>query len=187
MIELRTARLLLREWRDEDLAPFAKLNADPQVMRYFPAVLDRSASDAMAVRIRARLAVDGWGLWAVEVPGVAPFIGFVGLARPRFESHFAPGVEVGWRLARTHWGRGYAPEAAREALRFGFADLGLDEIVSFTTTANLPSRRVMEKIGMSRDPSDDFEHPDLPPGHPKRVHVLYRLARDRWTALTRLR
>jgi len=172
--ELRTERLLLRRWRDADLEPFAALNADPATMRFFPATLTREESDAHAERIGRQIEEEGWGLWAVEVPRDAAFAGFVGLARPGFEAHFTPAVEVGWRLARAHWGKGYATEAGRAALAFGFAELGLEEIVSFTSRANEPSWRVMERLGMSRDPADDFEHPRLPEGHPLRPHVLYR-------------
>jgi RimJ/RimL family protein N-acetyltransferase len=176
--ELRTDRLLLRAWRDEDLEPFAALNADPEVMRYFPAVLGRADSDAQAARIRAHFATHGFGLWAVEVPGQAAFIGFVGLAVPRFEAHFTPCVEIAWRLAREHQGRGYATEGARAALGFDFSHLGLAEIVSFTVPANLASRRVMEKLGMQH--TEDFDHPLMPAGHPLQRHVLYRLARSAW-------
>ncbi len=173
---LRTPRLLLRPWRDEDLAPFAALNGDPVVMEFFPSPLDRAESDAAAARIREHFAAHGYGLWAVEVPGVADFIGFVGLAVvSRFQAHFTPCVEIGWRLAREHWGRGYATEAARAALDHGFRDLAQKEIVSFTVPANLRSRAVMERIGMTRSPDDDFEHPLLPEGHPLRRHVLYRI------------
>ena len=172
---LRTGRLILRPWRDEDLAPFAALNADPAVMEYFPATLSRAESDAFAARVRSEMAEHGFGLWAVEAPGVAPFVGFTGLAVPRFDAHFTPCVEIGWRLAREHWGRGYAPEAARAALAHGFGALGLDEVVSFTAAGNLRSRRVMEKLGMRHDPAEDFEHPNLAAGHPLRRHVLYRI------------
>jgi RimJ/RimL family protein N-acetyltransferase len=167
----------LRAWRDEDLAPFAALNADPLVMEYFPATLSRAESDALAARVRNEMAERGFGLWAVEAPGVAPFVGFTGLAVPRFDAHFTPCVEIGWRLAREHWGRGFAPEAARAALAHGFERLRLDEIVSFTAVANARSRRVMEKLGMTHDPSDDFDHPSLVVGHPLRRHVLYRIRR----------
>jgi RimJ/RimL family protein N-acetyltransferase len=178
---IQTPRLLLRDWRDEDLAPFAAMNADPVVMEFFPKPLDRAESDAAVARIRDHFASRGFGLWAVEVPGVADFIGFVGLAVPRFEAHFTPCVEIGWRLARSHWGRGYATEAARATLAFGFRDLALDEIVSFTTTANLRSRAVMERIGMTRSADDDFDHPALPEGHPLRRHVLYRIGQERYS------
>jgi RimJ/RimL family protein N-acetyltransferase len=181
--ELRTPRLLLRAWRASDLAPFAALNADPRVMEHFPSRLARHESDLLAERIGEHFAHHGFGLWAVEAPGVAAFLGFVGLSVPRFEAAFTPCVEIGWRLAREHWGEGYAPEAARAALRFGFEKIGLEEIVSFTVPANAKSRRVMEKIGMRRDPADDFDHPSLPGGHPMQRHVLYRLRRQDWARL----
>jgi ribosomal-protein-alanine N-acetyltransferase len=174
---IQTPRLHLRRWRDADLPAFAAMNADPRVMEFFPKLLDRAESDALATRIRDAFALRGYGLWAVEVPGVAEFIGFVGLAVPHFQAHFTPCVEIGWRLARAHWGHGYATEAARAALEFGFRHLGLGEIVSFTTEANRRSRAVMERIGMTRSPADDFDHPAVPEGHPLRRHVLYRAAR----------
>jgi RimJ/RimL family protein N-acetyltransferase len=176
-LALRTSRLLLRDWRDEDLPPFAALNADSQVMEFFPRPLDRTESDALAARIRNQFARSGFGLWAVEVCGVAPFIGFVGLSVPSFEAHFTPCVEIGWRLAREFWGRGYATEAARAALDFGFHRLELEEIVSFTVPANRRSRSVMERLGMTHSPDDDFENPRIPQGHPLRHHLLYRMAR----------
>jgi RimJ/RimL family protein N-acetyltransferase len=177
---LTTARLRLRQWREEDLAPFAALNADPQVMEFFPKVLTRAESDAVAGRIRDHFARHGFGLWAVEVPGAADFVGFVGLAVPSFEAHFTPCVEIGWRLAREHWGHGYATEAATAALAFGFGERALEEIVAFTVPANIPSRRVMGRLGMRRLPADDFEHPAIAEGHPLRSHVLYRLRRSDW-------
>jgi len=182
--ELRTERLLLRGWRDSDLAPFAAMNADPQVMRHFPSALDAAASDAMARRIQAQVQRVGYGLWAVEVPDVAPFIGFVGLAEPRFEAPFTPCVEIGWRLAAAHHGRGYATEAARAVLRFAFERAGLPEVLSFTAPVNVASRRVMEKLGMRHDPADDFDHPRVSQGHPLRRHVLYRITADQWRALS---
>ena len=181
--DLRTERLLLRQWRDEDLEPFAALNADVETMRYFPAPPSRAQSDALAEHARRQIEEEGWGLWAVEVVGGASFIGFVGLVRPSFEEHFTPAVEVGWRLAFDCWGRGYASyatEAGRAAVAFGFEELGLEEIVSFTSELNEPSWRVMERLGMSHDPAGDFEHPRVPVGHPLRPHVLYRLSRDDW-------
>lgn len=177
---LSTERLILRPWRDSDLAPFAALNADPEVMEHFPATLSREESDAVAQRVRDFMADQGFGWWAVEIPGEAPFIGFIGLWRPAFQAHFTPCVEVGWRLAKAWWGRGYATEGAREALRFGFQDLDLAEIVSFTAVPNGRSQAVMRRLGMSHDPADDFDHPKLPAGHPLRRHVLYRLPKDRW-------
>jgi RimJ/RimL family protein N-acetyltransferase len=176
---LSTPRLRLRLWRDEDLPVFAALNASPEVMEFFPKPLDRAESDELADRIRGHFARHGFGLWAVELPGIADFIGFVGLAVPAFEAHFTPCVEIGWRLAQEHWGQGYATEAARAALDFGFQNLGLEEIVSFTVPANQRSRAVMERIGMTRSPADDFDHPSIPENHPLRRHVLYRVSRTR--------
>ena len=156
------------------------MNADPEVMRHFPAPLSRTESDALAARIRATFDAQGYGLWALELPGQVPFLGFTGLAQPRFDSHFTPCVEIGWRLARAYWGQGYALEAARAALRLGFVHLRLPQIVSFTAVSNLRSRRLMERLGMQRDAGEDFDHPALPPGHPLQRHVLYRL--DAWRA-----
>ena len=177
---LATPRLLLRPWRDEDLAPFAALNDDPRVMEHFPNRLTRQESDFMVSRVRAHFDRHGFGLWAVEVEGGAPFIGFVGLAVPAFQAHFTPCVEIGWRLAAEHWGRGYATEAARAALDFAFGPLNLPEVVSFTVPAHTRSRAVMERLGMRHAPADDFDHPALPEGHPLRRHVLYRISRDEW-------
>jgi RimJ/RimL family protein N-acetyltransferase len=179
---ITTARLRLRPWRDGDLPAFAALNADPRVMEHFPGTLSRAESDALVARNRDHFAAHGFGLWAVEVPGRAPFIGFVGLAVPRFEGPFTPCVEVGWRFAAEHWGQGYATEAASAVLAHAFGPLGLAEVVSFTAPANRRSRRVMERLGMTRLPADDFEHPGLPEGHPLRPHVLYRLSRAAWLA-----
>jgi RimJ/RimL family protein N-acetyltransferase len=153
------------------------MNADPRVMEYFPAPMTREESDASVARIQAHFHQHGFGLWAVDVPGVAPFAGFVGLCFPRFEAAFTPCVEIGWRLAAEYWGRGYATEGARAALAFGFDWLGLTEIVSFTVPGNLRSRRVMEKIGMTHVADGDFDHPLLPAGHRLRCHVFYRIAR----------
>ena len=172
------ARLILRRWRPEDREPFAILNADPAVMEYMPARLARAESDALADRIEAHFVRHGFGLWAVEIPHVAPFIGYVGLSVPSFQAHFTPCVEIGWRLAWDHWGKGYATEGARAVLAFGFDELKLEEIVSFTTAGNMRSRRVMERIGMSHSPPDDFDHPRLPEGHPLRRHVLYRIRKS---------
>jgi RimJ/RimL family protein N-acetyltransferase len=180
--EIRTDRLMLRGWRHADRGPFAELNADPQVAEFLGGPLDRDGSDALVDRILVRWDSDGHGLWAVERVEDGRFLGFVGLAAPSFDAVFSPCVEVGWRLAREAWGRGYATEAARAALRFGFVELDLDEIVSFTTVANVRSRAVMERLGMTRDPVDDFDHPSFPDGHPIRPHVLYRLGRERWRA-----
>ncbi len=174
--ELHTPRLHLRRWRPSDLAPFATLNAHPRVMEYYPKPLTPDESDALTSRIQAHFEQFGFGLWAVEIPNVAPFAGFVGLAVPSFEAHFTPCVEIGWRLAVDYWGNGYATEAARTALAFAFETLELGDVVSFTTTRNRRSRRVMERIGMSCDPADDFDYPTI--GHPLRRHVLYRITRQ---------
>jgi RimJ/RimL family protein N-acetyltransferase len=178
--ELRTPRLLLRRWRDTDRTPFAALNADPFVMEHFPAPLRREESDDLADRIAADIDERGWGLWAVEIAGTAPFAGFVGLNPATFDAPFTPAVEIGWRLAREHWGHGYATEGASAALAFGFDALALEEIVSFTTHGNARSRRVMERLGMRRDPADDFDNPNVPDGDALRPHVLYRVDRPRW-------
>lgn len=177
-----TRRLLLRSWRDSDREPFARMNADPEVMEYMPRILDRAASDAFVDRIEAHLAAHGSGLWAVEVVGGAPFIGFVGLVHVGFEAPFTPAVEIGWRLARSAWGHGYATEAAHEACRVAFAELRLPELVSFTVPRNARSRAVMERLRMTHDPADDFDHPRLAEGDPLRRHVLYRLAASRWAS-----
>lgn len=184
--ELHTARLRLRDWTEADLAPFAQLNADPDVMRFMPATLTREVSDAMVARIRAHAGEHGFGLWAVEERERPGLIGFVGLMAPAFRVPSLPAdatvVEVGWRLAKRAWGRGFATEAAEAALAYGFVDVGLPEIVSFTVQANERSWRVMHKLGMTHDPRDDFDHPRLAAGHPLQRHVLYRLARDDWRA-----
>lgn len=182
MTILRGARVTLRPWRDADLAPFAALNADPRVMAFLPAALSRDEAAAMMARMQTRLAQQGWGHWALDVEGLC--VGFIGLSAPTFDAHFTPCIEVGWRLAFEAWGHGYATEGAQLALAHGFSQLGLDEIVSFTTTANLRSRRVMERLGMTHDPADDFDHPRLP-GHPLQPHVLYRLDRHRWASGSR--
>lgn len=175
---LSTERLVLRHWTDADLLPFAQLNADPEVMRYLPEPLTRRQSDELATTIRGSLEQRGWGLWAVEVPGVAPFIGFVGLNEVGFRAPFTPAIEVGWRLARPYWGHGYATEAARAALDLAFGQLGCQEVVSFTAAVNERSARVMQRLGMLHDKAGDFDHP-LANGDLRR-HVLYRLARVRW-------
>lgn len=180
MPELVTSRLVLRNWRDDDLPEFAAINADPQVMAFFPRTYERAESDGLVARIRDHVARRGFGLWAMEAPGEAPFLGFTGLWTPDFEAPFTPCVEIGWRLAPRFWGRGYATEAAHASLRFGFETLRREEIVSYAVTANERSRRVMERIGMTRDPAGDFDHPKLPRGSPLRRHVLYRLSRADW-------
>ena len=170
--ELRTERLLLRGWLESDLEPFAAINADPEVMRWFPATMSRSESDALAARASASLGERGWGLWAVDRDG--EFLGFTGLAVPRFEAPFTPAVEIGWRLARSAWGNGYATEAATAVLAFAFRELAIGEVVSFTAVGNVRSRGVMRRIGMVRDAAGDFDHPAVPESSPLRRHVLYR-------------
>lgn len=176
MAELASERLLLRQWLPEDLEPFAAFSADPEAMRYFPATHTREQSDALAREFARAIDERGWGFWAVEVRDGPSFIGFVGLTEPSFDAHFTPAVEVGWRLGREHWGRGYATEAARAAVQYGFGELNLNEIVAITVPANIRSRRVMDRLGMTYDPAGDFDHPRLAEG-PLRRHVLYRLAR----------
>jgi RimJ/RimL family protein N-acetyltransferase len=178
---IATERLVLRRWRDEDRAPFAALNADPEVMEHMQGLMSRERSDAFVDRIEAAWEERGWGLWAIEVPGIAPFVGYVGLWPADYVTG-DPMVEVGWRLAREHWGHGYVTEAAREALRFGFEAVRLEEIVSFTVPQNERSWRVMERIGLVRDPSGDFDHPRVDAeAYPQLVrHVFYRLGRDAW-------
>jgi RimJ/RimL family protein N-acetyltransferase len=171
---LHTDRLILRRWTPEDLAPFAELNADAVVMEHMQRTLTRAESDAFARRIEGEFDECGFGLWAVEVRDTASFVGYVGLHRVPFRASFTPAVEVGWRLSRHHWGHGYATEAAREAVRYGYDDVGLREIVSFTTPGNVASWRVMERLGMVRDETSDFDHPEVPEGHRLRRHIFYR-------------
>lgn len=172
--ELTTERLRLRRWCDADRAPFAAVNADPLVMATLGPPLDRAQSDAMIDRIEAHFDERGFSLWCVDVLGSWRSIGFVGLSVPRFDAPFTPCVEIGWRIGSAYWGLGYAPEAARAVLAYAWDVVGLDEVVSFTAATNTKSRRVMDKIGLVRDPDGDFEHPDVPVGDPLRPHVLYR-------------
>jgi RimJ/RimL family protein N-acetyltransferase len=171
--EMRTPRLLLRRWVAADREPFAFMNADSRVMQHFQRMLARDESDAMVDRIEQHFSDHGFGLWAIEIPGVVPFAGFVGLAIPAFRAHFTPCVEAGWRLAVEYWGHGYATEAGRAAVVFGFERLNLAEVVSFTVPENHRSRRVMERIGMLHSPTDDFDHPNA--SEARRRHVLYRI------------
>jgi RimJ/RimL family protein N-acetyltransferase len=185
MSALSSDRLFLRRWRAADRDVFAPMNANARVMQFFASPLSRDDSDAMIDRIEEHFARRGFGLWAVEVPSVAPFVGFAGLsvlADPPFNAPCSPCVEIGWRLAFEHWGHGYATEAARLALGYAFGTLALPEVVSFTSVVNLRSRAVMERLGMRRDPADDFDHPRLPDGHPLRRHVLHRLGSSSYLA-----
>lgn len=178
---LETPRLLLRQWRDADYAPFAALNADPAVMEFFPEPLERSASDALAHRCRALIEERGWGVWAVELKSEGHFIGSTGLHVPAADLPCSPCVEVGWRLARAAWGKGYATEAASAALRFGFTVVALPEIVAFTALGNVRSQAVMERLGMRRD-QNTFQHPAVPEASQLREHCLYRITRQEWLA-----
>jgi RimJ/RimL family protein N-acetyltransferase len=177
---LATKRLILRPWRDSDRQPFAELSADAEVMAHLMPLSTREASDAWIDRQSNHLTLNGFCFWAVELAGPAEFIGAIGLFRIGYEAHFTPAVEVGWRLARKFWGHGYAPEAAKASLDYGFETLKLHEIVANTVPANANSQRVMLKLGMTRDPADDFDHPMVPEGHPSRRQVLYRTSRDNW-------
>ena len=181
-VTFTTDRLLLRPFADGDLAPFAALNADADVRRYYPTRLTREDSDRLGETLRQKMAERGWGTWVVQ-SGESGFCGVVGLSSPDYDTPFTPCVEIGWTLARDYWGRGYATEAARAVLRFAITELGLDEVVSFTTHANQRSRAVMQRLGMTRDFRGDFDHPLVPLGHPYRPHVLYRLPRARWALL----
>jgi RimJ/RimL family protein N-acetyltransferase len=179
-VTLTGPRLRLRPWREEDRAPFAALNADTRVMEFFLSPLDRRESDAMVDGIEKHFGEHGFGLRAIEVPGVAPFVGFAGLSLKKFAAPLTPCVEV-WRLALAHWGQGYATEAAQLALAHGFGTRALAEIVSYTSVTNFRSRAVMERLGMRRNPVDDFDHPLLPENHPLQRHVLYRLDSHSWS------
>ena len=185
MIESETERLRLRQWRAADREVFARMNADERVMEFYPRMLDRTASDAMAQRIEAAIAERGWGLWAAELRDSGDFIGYIGLQPAPATLPFSPCVEIGWRLAHAYWGRGLATEAAKAALGVGFRDLGLDEIVSFTVPKNRRSRAVMERLGMKEDKAGGFEHPNVPSDSPLRLHCLYRLRREQWAAQMR--
>ena len=176
---LETDRLILRHWQPADRDSFAAINADPRVMEFMPAVLSRIESDHLVDRIEQHFEQHGFGLYAAEHLREKAFIGFVGLNVPSFDALFTPCVEIGWRLAASRWGQGFATEGARAVAQYAFSVVKLDQIVSFTVPENIRSRRVMEKLGMDHDPADDFEHPGLPPGHPLRRHVLYRLLNPR--------
>jgi ribosomal-protein-alanine N-acetyltransferase len=176
MTPIETERLLLRRWRRSDSAPFHEMNSDPAVVKFLLKPLSLDESNALIVRIENHFDQHGYGSWAVEEKATGCLIGFTGLVSPSFETHFSPCVEIGWRFAKASWGKGYATEAARAALEFGFGPAGLSEIVSFTSPANVKSIAVMERLGMKRDFSGDFEHPRVPVGHPLRPHVLYRIS-----------
>ena len=176
MIHLETDRMLLRDWSGDDLEPFAAMNADEKVMEFYPATVSREDSDALAMRLQQDMDVIGFGHYAVEVKSTGDFIGYVGISQVRFPADFAPALEIGWRLAAESWGHGYATEAARACMVHAFSQFEIPDLVSFTTRGNTRSIAVMERIGMLRNPADDFEHPNLPAGHPLRPHVLYRIS-----------
>jgi len=176
---IKTSRVLLRSWQKRDREAFARLNSDPRVMEFMPGCLSAAESDLLADRIEDHFRQHGFGLYAAELRQEGQFIGFIGLSVPAFEAHFTPCVEIGWRLSADFWGRGLATEGAKAVLEHAFGVLGLESLVSFTVPANVRSIRLMEKIGMTRNPSEDFDHPILPKGHPLRRHVLHRLRRNR--------
>lgn len=179
-IELRTPRVLLRQWKDSDIDAWAVMNADPEVRRYFPAVLNRAEALAEADRIRASIVQRGWGMWALEIPGVHPFAGFVGLNLPGYEAPWMRAVEIGWRLAPAAWHQGYATEGATAALAFAFTHLELPQVVAMSVTTNTPSHHVMERIGMVRDEAADFDHPRVPADWPLKRHILHRITPEQW-------
>ena len=181
-VELRTPRLLLRQWKDDDLEAWATMNADPAVRRYFPSVHTHAEALGEAGRIRASIAQRGWGMWAVEVPGVHAFAGFVGLNIPGYEAPWMPAVEIGWRLAPAAWHQGYATEGAAAALHFAFTQLELPQVVAMSVPPNTPSHAVMERIGMVRDPEADFDHPRVPTDWPLKRHILHRITAEQWQA-----
>ncbi len=183
-ITIIAPRLTLRAWREADVEPFAAMFADPLVMEFLPTPSDRAGIEGIVGRIRAHFTEHGFGLWAAELKATGAFIGCIGLSRVNFEAQFTPAVEVGWRLASAHWNQGYATEGAKAALDFGFTRLRLAEIVSFTVPANRRSWRVMQRIGMTHDPADDFDHPRLEAGDPLRRHVLHRISRARWEEMS---
>jgi RimJ/RimL family protein N-acetyltransferase len=182
LLEPVSERLRLRQWQDRDYEPFAAMGVDERVMEFFPSLLAPDASNELATRIRQRIEERGWGFWAAELRSTGEFLGFIGLEVPDSPLPFQPCVEIGWRLAHEHWGKGYATEGARTALRAGFETLGLGEIVSYAVLANRRSRHVMEKLGM-RDVSFTFDHPKIGEGSPLRAHCLYRLTRKEWAGV----
>lgn len=176
---ISTERLLLRQWTDDDFEAFYQINKDPEVMRYYPSTMNRQESDNMARRIQSLIEERDWGFWALELKENQQFIGFTGLHIPKANLPCSPCVEIGWRVAKTYWNRGYATEAARASLDYAFDHLILDDVVSFTANINKPSQAVMKKLGMA-DTRENFLHPDVPSGHELSEHVLYRITRDQW-------
>jgi RimJ/RimL family protein N-acetyltransferase len=182
-VRIETLRLILRGWRGDDVEAWIQTNSDPRITEFFAKSYTREQSAASAAAHREQLATNGYGWWVIEAKNVLPFAGVAVLQPVPFEAHFTPAWEVGWRLAHSAWGHGYATEAAAALLRLGFEKFGCDEIVAFTTQANLRSQRVMQRLGMTRNSADDFDHPRIEPGHPLRRHVLYRIMRSSPPAL----
>ena len=180
MKRLETDRLILRSWRESDLAPMLAINQDPKVCEYFPEIGNRDSTLVLIDRIIKHDEEHGYSLYAVEVKATNEMIGFIGLMTPSFEAHFTPAIEIGWRLSSNHWNKGYATEGAKAVLRHAFTELNLDGVVSFTAVNNLASRRVMEKIGLKHNSKDDFDHPKLVEDSPLKRHVLYRLSKKDW-------
>jgi ribosomal-protein-alanine N-acetyltransferase len=176
---LETPRLLLRQWRDPDIDPWARMNADPRVMEFFPALYDRARAEETAASMRGEIERDGYGFWAVEIKATGAFAGMIGLNEITYDIPVHPKHEVGWRLAFDAWGHGYATEGAQAALQFAFGRLGWPEVVAFTAALNRRSQRVMQRLGMIHDPASDFEHPRVPGGNRLRPHVLFRIDRER--------
>ena len=176
---MKTERLLLRQWSNEDLVGMARINADPKVMKYYPKLLSRQESNAAVEKFKSLISNNGWGFWAVESTRDQSFIGLVGLHKPTYKLPFGPCVEIGWRLARSSWGRGYATEAGRECLNFAFAQLELSEVYAFTSVANMKSRAVMERLDMENIQAN-FEHPSVPHNNPLREHVVYKIESQNW-------
>lgn len=180
MVILKTERLILRPWRESDLEPFAKMNANPKIREFFISTQTPEQSNQSANIMAKEIESAGWGFWAVELPGVAPFIGCIGIRPVDFSAHFTPAVEIGWRLDEAYWGKGYAVEGAFIAMKYGFEILNLPQIVSFAATTNNRSRNIMDKLGMHREFGDDFDHPNFPPDHKHKRHVLYRIDKEEW-------
>ncbi len=184
---LHTKRLILRPWHQSDLGPFAEFNADPRVMEFYPNILTREESDALAEKMQKEFAMRGYGFWAVEVPGIASFIGYIGLNYWDLKMEFSPCIDIGWRLGFAYWGKGYATEGALGALEYGFKSLKFAEIVSMATIGNTRSHHVMKRLGMKTNAAENFQHPKLPKDHPLSWRVLYRLASKEWDNLHKIR
>ncbi len=182
MMKIESPRLILRSWKESDIAPFASMNQDPKVMEFFLSISSPEESEAMANRFQKQIDDKGYGPWAVELKSTGEFIGFIGLLIVAPHFHFAPAIEAGWRLSQKHWGQGLATEGAIEVLQIAFEDLNLEEVVSMTAALNLPSQRVMQKIGMNHLAADDFNHPKIEQNHPLCKHVLFRAKREIWSA-----